>query len=77
MVEVSAFRTRCGAPGPAEFAVYRNKVDQRRARAQLDQAYGVFPAFHAASKHTAIEAEHAVQVRHAQDDMVDTQYTEH
>src|SRR5258706_94437 len=71
MIDVPALGTRCRASRCAERSVDRDEVDERPARAQLEQADLRLGAFVGASDDVAVESQHPIEIRDAQDDMID------
>lgn len=71
VVHIVGVRPRSRAAALADDAVHRHEIDQRRARAQLDQAQVVAPALHRATQNTGVEIQRPVQVRDPQNDVVD------
>ena len=59
------------ATHPAERAVKRHKIDQRRAGAELDQSERFLPLFDMATERACIKGQAPVDVAHPQHDMVD------
>jgi hypothetical protein len=59
------FSRRCPA-SPAEFAVYRDEINERSASTQLDQPELVLPSLDCTAKNTAVEAKHGVEVNNTQ-----------
>jgi hypothetical protein len=71
MIEVACILSGCCATGSAMFAIDGNEINDRSARAQLDQADVVLAPVHRTSESVAVEAHHALEVDDAQHKMVD------
>jgi len=77
MIEIACFHSWCGATGSAEHSVDRNQINDRSARAQLDQANVVLTSVHCAAKNVAIKAKHGLEVDDAKHKMVDFANMDH
>jgi hypothetical protein len=77
VVHVAAFRAGRGAAGTAERAVDRHEVDLRPARAQVHEAEIVAAPLDGAADDAAVEVDHPLEVRHAEDDVVDLADLDH
>ena len=66
VIEVSTFLRWWGTTRFAELTVHRHEIDQRTPRAKLNQPDGVLASFNRAPEHFAVEANHAIEVDHAQ-----------
>jgi len=77
VIQVACFLSWRRAASSAEFAIHRHEIDDRSARAKLNQANVVLASLYRTSESTAVEAKHAVEVDNAQHEMVDFANTDH
>jgi hypothetical protein len=70
VIEISTLPSRGDATGLAQFSIDRHQIDDGPASAQLNEADLVLPPFHGATKRVAVEAKHAVEVDHAENEMI-------
>jgi hypothetical protein len=60
VIHIARLFTRSSPASPAEFAVYRNEINERSASTQLNQPDFVLPPLDCAAKNAAVEAKHGV-----------------
>jgi hypothetical protein len=70
VIEVPSFPRRWCTTGSAKLTIHWHEVDQRAPRTKLYQPNRVLTSFDRAPKHAAVEAKHAVEVDHAQHNVV-------
>src|SRR5262249_11536147 len=70
VVEIASFLAWSGAAHPAQLAVNGYQIDQGAAGPDLGQSDFGLHALDPAAQDLAIEAHHAVEIAHAQDDMI-------
>jgi hypothetical protein len=75
MIDVAPVFSRWRTTG--QLTVNRHQIHQRTPSAKLHQANRVLPALHRAAEHVAIKTQHAIEVDHAQDDMVNVANVNH
>jgi hypothetical protein len=74
VIEIAAFLARSGTTLATQFTCHRHQIDQRSACTQLDQADLVNSSFDLTAECTAVKFEHAVEIGHAQYDVIDFAY---
>src|SRR5262249_21932671 len=77
VIHVAPFLTRSGAALLAKLTVDRHEIDHGVAGAQVHQTEVRPPPLHSTAERVAIEVDHALEVGHAQDDVVDVADLEH
>src|SRR5437763_1362727 len=77
VIHVAAFGSRGGAALAAELAVDRYQIDHHVAGTKVHEPKVRAPPVHRAAEDLAIEADHALEVAHTQDDMIDVANLEH